>query len=211
MSRSCSRRRCSLGKNDKCAAIRREFGTFRGCADDLCLGGLGGARVPDCGSGSRAGRGTIDLESGGHLTPVHVHGTSGILPKDRLCRSKQFAQIFVDLGDGAPAANGDANLVMGDLNMDPRLSADFDESAAFWNEHVGPGKAFQMISDAGPNAPGSDAGVVNIDHVASDVLSGACFVAGLTDGHPAVLDTVYFDHKPVVCELTEPYRGRLDD
>ncbi len=202
---------CNLGKNDKCAAIRREFGSFRGCADDLCLDGLDGARVPDCGGGSRVGRGTIDLESGGHLTLAHVHGTSGILPKDMVCRSEQFAQIFVDLGDGAPAANGEVNLVMGDLNTDPLLSADFDESAAVWNEHVGPGKAFHMISDDGPSAAGSYAGVVNIDHVASDVLDGTCSVAGLTDGHPAVFDTVYFDHKPVVCELTETYPERLDN
>jgi hypothetical protein len=192
---------CNLGKNDKCAAVNREFGSFRGCDSDFCLDGLDGARVPDCGGGSRVGRAVIDLERGGELTLVHVHGTSGILPKDSSCRSAQFTQIFSDLGDGAPAASGDKNLVMGDLNTDPLLNADFDESAVLWNQHVGPHKPFQMISDDGPDAPGSYADFVNIDHVASDVLRGDCWVAGLTEGRPAVFENIYFDHKPVVCDV----------
>ncbi len=195
---------CNLGKNDKCAAVRRGFGSFRGCVGDLCLDGLDGARIPDCGGGSRVGRGIIDLASGGELTLVHVHGTSGILPKDMHCRSEQFAQIFSDLGDGAPAASGRVNLIMGDLNTDPLLNADFDESAVVWNQYVGAKKPFRMISDDGPDAAGSYADMFNIDHVASDVLSGKCSVAGLTDGHPAVLEAMYFDHKPIVCDLVEP-------
>lgn len=192
---------CNLGKNDKCAAVKREFGSFRGCETDFCLDGLDGARVPDCGGGSRVGRGVIDLVTGGELTLVHVHGTSGILPKDGACRSAQFAQIFIDLGDDAPAASGETNLIVGDLNTDPLLNADFDDSAVFWNQHVGPGKTFRMISDDGPDAPGSYADLVNIDHVASDELSGDCWIAGLTDGHPAIFETMYFDHKPVVCDV----------
>ncbi len=36
----------------------------------------------------------------------------------------------------------------------------------------------------------------------SDTLVGGCVSAGV-DGEPPVLDTVYLDHMPAVCELTE--------
>lgn len=194
---------CHLGKPDKCAAVRRAFGSLRGCDADLCLDFLDGAEVEDCGSGSRVGRGLVDLESGGTLTLVNVHGSSGIEQKDQDCRAAQFAQVFEDLGtgDGQPAANGERNLIMGDLNMDPHLSADFDEGAQKWNEHVGEGKRFHFITDVGPDAKPTYGGLFSIDHVVSDSLDGACWAAGVTDGHPAVSDMLYFDHKPIVCEV----------
>lgn len=33
---------CHSGKPDKCAAVKRSFGSFRGCGDDFCLEGLMG-------------------------------------------------------------------------------------------------------------------------------------------------------------------------
>jgi len=193
---------CNLGKNDKCAAVKRSFGHFVGCDDDLCLDGLAGAQVQDCGSGSRIGRGVVELAEGGTLTLVNVHGSSGLNQEDQDCRRQQYVQVFEDLGTGdGPAANGERNLVMGDFNTDPQINADFDESAAKVLEHVGDGKPFHFISDDGPEAPKSYGGFFNIDHVISDAFDGSCWVAGLTEGHPAVSDVLYFDHKPVVCEL----------
>jgi hypothetical protein len=194
---------CNLGKPDKCAAVKRTFGRFRGCTAALCLDGLDGARVEGCGGGSRVGRGIIELATGGRLTLVNVHGTSGLSPGDMDCRIKQFAQVFTDLGrgDGEPAANGERNLVMGDLNTDPLLASTVDRSAMAFLEYVGPGRRFDFVSSVGPDAPPSYAGRFNIDHVVSDVLTGACWVAGVTDGHPPVTNITYFDHKPVVCDL----------
>lgn len=194
---------CNLGKTDKCAAVNRRFGSFRGCDADLCLDGLAGAEIDGCSSGSRIGRGVIDLAGGGTLTLVNVHGSSGIEQADQDCRVEQFRQVFVDLGlgDGEPAANGDQNLIMGDLNTDPGRWHDFDESAQLWNEHVGDGKAFRFISEVGPDAPPSYAGFVNIDHVVSDAFVGSCWVAGVTEGHPAVSTVRYLDHNPVVCSI----------
>lgn len=195
---------CNIGKPDKCLAVRRSVGTFAGCDADLCTDALAGARVDDCGSGSRIGRGVIELTAGGSLTVVGVHGSSGLTQDDQDCREKQFVQVFEDLGtgDGRPAADGERNIVLGDLNTDPGRTVDFDESAAKWNEHVGEGKRFRFISDVGTDVEPTYAGLFNIDHVVADGFSGSCWVAGVGE-RPPVTEMVYFDHKPVVCSVRE--------
>ena len=200
---------CHPGRPDKCGAVNRRFGSFRGCDEDLCLEGLDGTRVQGCGSGARVGRGVIERTGGGTLTLVNVHGSSGISRDDMECRVRQFRQVFEDLGDGNPAASGRINLIMGDLNTDPGRAARIDPSAAFWNQFAGPDGPCHFISDVGPHAAPSYAGIFNIDHVVSDRLTGSCRVAGITEGHPPVMHTLYFDHRPVVCTLEEkdPPRG----
>lgn len=189
---------CNLGKPDKCAAVRRDLGQFRGCDADLCIDGLDGGEVDGCGSGSRVGRGVIELAEGGELTLVNVHGSSGLTRDDMDCRVRQFDQVFVDLGDGEPAANGAVNLVMGDLNTDPMRLVDGDPSAARFAEFAGDGKPFAFAT--GSNDVPSYAGVFDIDHVVSDRLTGDCEVVGNGDD-PPVIDATYFDHKPVVCTI----------
>lgn len=191
---------CNLGKPDKCLAVKRSFGTFRGCDADLCLDGLDGARVPDCGSGSRIGRGVIELADGGTITVVNVHGSSGVTVDDIGCRVQQFEQVFVDL-DGEPAANGEVNIVLGDFNTDPGRLADGDDSAARVLDFVGEGHDFHFVTDVGRRAEPTYAGLFDIDHVISDAFEGSCWSAGVTEGHPDVIDAVYFDHKPAVCTL----------
>jgi len=192
---------CHPGKPDKCAAVNRRFGSFRGCDADFCLEGLEGSRVEGCGSGSRVGRGVLELVGGGTLTLVSVHGSSGISGDDMACRTRQFDQVFVDLGDGDPAASGDTNLVMGDLNTDPGRVAGLDPSAARWNEFAGPAGPFHFVTEVGWDAVPTYAGIFNIDHVVSDRLSGACWAAGITEGHAPVTEAVYVDHHPVVCRV----------
>lgn len=199
---------CHLGKPDKCIAVRKSFGSIRGCAQDLCLDGLAGARVADCGGGSRVGRAVIDLESGGELTVVNVHGSSGAAEKDQLCRRQQFAQVFEHLDPSAaldssnpPAANGARNLILGDLNTDPGRTWDFDESAAYFAQQAGEGSRFHFVTDVGINAAPTYGGLFNIDHIVSDALDGTCFTSGVSEGQPGVTQTVYFDHKPVVCDV----------
>lgn len=195
---------CNFGRPDKCVGVKRAFGTFRGCDQDLCLDGLDGARVPDCGGGSRVGRGVIDMATGGTLTVVNIHGTSGFSGGDVHCRSEQFAQIFEDLGlgDGAPAANGERNLVLGDFNTDPGRVERVDASAAALLTLV-ESRSFQFITDIGPMVTPTYAGIFNIDHILSDVLIGDCWAAGVTEGRSAVSDIVYFDHVPIVCDVGE--------
>jgi endonuclease/exonuclease/phosphatase family metal-dependent hydrolase len=192
---------CHPGKDDKCLAVRTDWGRVRGCDDDLCLEGLAGATVDGCGSGARVARAVIEDADGRELlTVVSVHGTSGISVDEQACRVAQIDQVFVDLGDGVPGANGSRNLVMGDLNTDPGRFADFDASAAAWSARVASSE-LAFISAVGPDAPGSYQGLADIDHVLSDGHAGDCWHAGI-DPHPAVIDAVYFDHKPVVCEIT---------
>ncbi len=197
---------CQLGKPDKCLAVRLAFGSIRGCDDPLCLDGLDGAEVPGCGGGSRVGRGVVDLVAGGSLTVVSLHGTSGFDPADADCRTAQFEQVFEDL-DGEPGANGERNLVLGDLNTDPARALDIDPSAQRLADFVGGGADFQYVSDVGETAPPSYLDFLNIDHVMSDAFSGSCVVPGI-EGEPPVYDGVYFDHKPIVCTLVpEPAGG----
>ncbi|MGM0577746.1 MAG: endonuclease/exonuclease/phosphatase family protein [Myxococcota bacterium] len=191
---------CHPGKPDKCAAVNRRFGSFRGCDADYCLEGLDGAEIDGCGSGSRVGRGVIDRVGGGTLTLVNVHGSSGFGDEEAACRVEQFEQVFVDL-DGAPAAHGDVNLVMGDFNTDPVRLAGGDASADRLMDFAGPGEPFRFITEVGEDATPTYAGYVNIDHVISDALDGDCWAAGVTEGRPPVLDAVYFDHVPIVCDL----------
>ncbi|MFH1810706.1 MAG: hypothetical protein ABIJ09_18330 [Pseudomonadota bacterium] len=192
---------CHPGHPDKCAAVKRSFGRFRGCEADFCLEGLAGSQVAGCGRGARIGRGVIDLVEGDELTLVNVHASSGMVDEDMQCRVQQVDQVFVDLGDGAPAANGERNFVLGDLNTDPGRWADWDPSARRWTDFAGRGKRFHFVSPVGNDAPGTYAGLVTIDHMLSDVLEGSCWAAGVSEGHPAVIDALYFDHRPLVCAL----------
>lgn len=192
---------CNLGRPDKCTAVRKEFGTIVGCDQDLCLDGLDGVPIDGCGGGSRVGRALIELPDGQQFTLATVHGTSGLLPDDWNCREAQVEQIFQDF-DGEPAANGRRNLVMGDLNTDP-YRAVIDPSADRWLDFVGDGEDFWFISEAGLTATPTYQGLFNIDHVISDHFVGTCEVPGVTPGVPPVLNSVYFDHHPIVCTVTE--------
>ncbi|MBZ0231936.1 MAG: hypothetical protein K8M05_06255 [Deltaproteobacteria bacterium] len=135
---------------------------------------------------------------------MSVHGTSGLAPADVDCRVAQVEQVFVDLGDGAPGASGAHNLVLGDLNTDPGRAATADASAARWNDFTSPDSRFAFVSAVGPDAPPSYADLLNIDHVITDSLPGTCWIAGVTPGRAPVTDRVFFDHKPVVCDLALP-------
>lgn len=192
---------CHLEKPDKCAAVRRSFGRFRGCEGELCLDGLQGQRVADCGGGSRIGRGTLELAGGGELELVSVHGSSGITDSDRVCRVRQFEQIFVDLGDGLPAARGARNLILGDFNTDPGRLAELDPSARRLLDFAGEGRRFRFHTPPDPDVP-TYAGLVDIDHVLSDSFSGSCR-AYPSEGEPPVTSVPYFDHRPIVCTLIE--------
>ncbi|MCB9728159.1 MAG: hypothetical protein H6746_06735 [Deltaproteobacteria bacterium] len=192
---------CHPGKPDKCLAVRRAFGHFRGCDADLCLEGLAGSTVPGCGSGARVARGVIERSAGPPLTVVNFHGTSGFDPESLACRVAQVEQVFVDLGDGAPGANGDANIILGDLNTDPGRLASDDPSAARWLDFTGPGSAFHFVTELGEDAPATYGGLLSIDHVLSDTFDGACWSAGTTEGHPPVTEARIFDHQPTVCVL----------
>ncbi len=193
---------CNWHKHDKCAAVKRQFATFLGCSDDYCPDGLFGSTIDDCGNGARIGRGILDLVNGQNITLVNVHGSSGISSDDKNCRVKQVEQVFIDLGDGAPAANGDRNLVLGDFNTDPRSAAAvaIDASARRWKDFVGPDQSFYFINEYVKTYKN----LFCIDNMVSDELSGTCWYPGYTDGHPALSPEGYFDHTPTVCIIELP-------
>lgn len=187
-----------LGKTDKCLAVKKSFGRIVGCTEDYCPDGLDGFEVPGCGSGSRVGRAVIERPSGERITVVSYHGTSGLSGDDVDCRLRQIDQIFVDFGDGQPAANGTVNLILGDFNTDPGRAFNIDPSAARWQDFVGAGLPFHFISAVGFDAPGSYGGVLDIDHIISDTFDGNVTYPGITAGTQDVWSIPYFDHRPVV-------------
>jgi hypothetical protein len=189
---------CHLDHPDKCLAVHERFGTFRGCDQGLCLDGLDGAEVEGCGSGSRIGRGVVERTDGTELTVVGVHGSSGVSPSDMACREAQFALVFEDL-DGAPAADGAANVVLGDFNTDPGRWQDVDPSAAYLWAQAGEGARLRFVTEVGPDAEPTYL-LANIDHVLADRHEGDCWHPGL-DGQPEVSPTGIFDHRPAVCTL----------
>ena len=197
---------CHQGKDDKCVGVKRSFGHIKGCEADLCMDFLDGAEVEGCGSGSRIGRARVALEEGGELTVVNVHGSSGFTDEDNACRSKQFALVFEDLGDGEPAANGTRNLVLGDFNTDPARLRGGDPSAdvvlAHASAEASAEKPFVFHTNVNDTAPPTYSGLLSIDHVLSDAFRGDCTHPGLF-GEPGVTEMAYFDHAPVVCELSE--------
>ena len=188
---------CHVGHADKCIAVRRSFGRFRDCATDLCIDGAFGTAVLGCGGGARVARGIIDRVDGSTLTLVNVHGTSGFSAEDEDCRVRQVEQVFVDLGDGAPAASGHVNLVVGDFNTDPARFAGVDRSATRWLDFASGDAPFHFISPIGDDALPSYEGIANIDHMIADHLDGDCVAAD------AVTSAVYFDHKPIVCTISD--------
>ncbi|ALO47391.1 hypothetical protein PS2015_2759 [Pseudohongiella spirulinae] len=188
---------CHPGRPDKCLAVRMGFGRIQGCGSAICLNHLDAGSVDGCGGGTRIARGLIEVADGSQLTVVNIHGTSGRSPNDQTCRVAQFDQVFVDIldGSGQPAANGDRNIVLGDLNTDPGRGAAIDPSARRWTDFVGTGRTFNQISDAGPLTEPTYANAFNIDHVASDAFVGNCFT-----GQPTQITA--FDHMPIICDLS---------
>ncbi|TNE48497.1 MAG: hypothetical protein EP343_15515 [Deltaproteobacteria bacterium] len=197
---------CAEGQEDNCLGIRKSVGRFKDCPlDKPCLGGIKGKGPPNqCSRGARIGSIEVELYDGTAMTVVLVHGTSGFKPKDQDCRKAQFQQIFEDKGDGKPAASGAINLVLGDINTDPFSAVEADISAAYWVKFVGEGKPFRYISSSDPDGPKTYGGLVRIDHVVSDKLTGSCVVPGVSPDEPDVMDIVYWDHKPVICDVAVP-------
>jgi len=193
---------CNWLKSDKCAAVKKEFGTFSGCSTDYCLDGLYGSTINDCGQGARIGRGIIELSGGGTITIVNVHGSSGVTSDDMGCREKQVEQVFIDLGDGDPAVNGQRNLVLGDFNTDPRSPSALllDSSARRWADFVGSDKSFDFINEYVKTYEN----LFCIDNLVSDELTGTCWYPGYSEGHPTVSPEGFFDHTPTVCSIAWP-------
>lgn len=197
---------CAPGHPDNCVAVRKAFGTLRGCADGPCLGGLDGLRPPNgCTSGARVATAVVQVADGPEIAVVDVHTTAGT---NIDCRIAQFQQVFVDRGDGKPAAFGQHDIVAGDMNIDPFLmDPKYDASVVYWNEHVGDGKPFHYLSSADASGPNTHPySFMKLDHVISNDLQGSCVVLGVSEDTSAPLSegSTYFDHRPVYCTVEMP-------
>ncbi len=190
------------GNNDKYLAVHKRFGRMRGSESDTCPGGLEGARVEGCGGGARIARTVIERYSGPPITVLSYHGTSGFCGHDRECRALQVDRIFVDFGDGTAGVNGNAHVILGDFNTDPRRLHCVDRSARRWNDFTGDKKQFHFVTDQGSCAPGAYLGPFHIDHIVSDVFDGKILYHGKTGRKEQPFPFQMFDHTPVVARMT---------
>jgi len=76
----------------------------------------------------------------------------------------------------------------------PGRNQHFDPSAAYLDEVVA-GGPFAFLSEVGPDAEPTYAGLFNIDHVPSDAFEGDCAAS------EPITAVAYFDHLPMVCAL----------
>jgi hypothetical protein len=198
---------CGEGKPDTCIAVHTRLGPVTACdgQPENCLTTWDGfIPLSRCTSRDRLGRAFVASSNGRPAFNIIAgDGTSGLTVEDALCRRDIFSLVFDDKGDGVPLVRPDAiNLVLGDFNVDPILFAGGDESADYLLEHIGDDHPFQWHSPIDPSGPRSYALGVSIDHVASDGLTGACVIPGSSPGVAPVWDRIYWDHRPIVCELT---------
>ncbi|MCO4744248.1 MAG: hypothetical protein KC912_05630 [Proteobacteria bacterium] len=183
---------CHPGKPDKCLAVHERFGAIDGCEEAFCLEGLQGAEVDGCGSGARVAWMDVVRPTGDPLRVVHIHGSSGLSDEDQACRTAQFEAAFAQVQT--------PTVLLGDLNTDPGRWTDLDESAGAFAE-LAEAAGLGFMTAVGANVEPSYGGVVNIDHVLADSHIGSCITAGIDEGSTPVLETTYFDHHPVRCEL----------
>jgi hypothetical protein len=192
----------------------------------VCLDGLDGPDIPTCGKGARMAHAVLLLADGRRMSLVNLHGSSGLAAADTACRRKQMQAIFAGLADvegatgpgsAAPLVTEDLALLLGDINTDPVLFAGADQSADYWAAHVPPevdGSGAPVQGETGfvdlalpPSGEPTNtyfAGV-RIDHVAGRGLERVdCEVPGETPDVAPVYGGVYFDHKPVVCDVKVP-------
>lgn len=185
---------CHPGRDDKCVGVREGFGALRPCDGPDCVDGLTGTGVETCGSGARVAHGVVERPDGSAWTLVSVHGSSGLSPDEQACRVAQLDQAFAAVDGGRTV------VVLGDFNVDPVRQAGFDASA---DALVAGAEAAGLtpVTAWDADAPPTYAGFVSIDHVLARGLDGDCVHPGVTAGEPAVIDAVYFDHVPAICEV----------
>ncbi len=199
---------CAPGHNDNCIAVRKDFGTLA-IADGAVemagawIGGLDGMPPPNnCTGGARVATGVMSIKDGPDVALVDVHTVAGTNVD---CRLAQLRQVFEDRGDGKPAAFGEHNIVMGDMNIDP-FTFD-DASVDYWNTKVGEGLPFDYISSDNAEGPMTAPLLFSrIDHVISNDLTGSCVVFGISEGLAKDMfpGTLFFDHRPLFCAVDLP-------
>lgn len=187
---------CHPGKPDKCIGVRSDFGRIVGCDEALCLDGLEGEAIENCGRGARVAATTIALASGEALRVVNVHGNSGFSEDDTRCRTAQVDQIFVGSPESPALIRDVPTIVLGDLNTDPGRLTGSDASAARWAGLPGE-MGFSFLTEVGPDVEPTYV-LLNIDHVLARGAEGTCEAGG-----PAT-EAVHFDHVPIECELSIP-------
>lgn len=191
---------CHPGRPDKCLAVHRRLGEFIDCDQSFCLEGLTSLDDGYCGRGGRTAGTQIQLKTGGKLSVVHLHTSSGASLTEARCRSRQIKAAFT--GDKTPPEFG---LILGDFNTDPGRLTWVDPSSRTLARQARPPSHYRFISDVGLFTRPTFLGFLNIDHVLAAGMEGECWYPGRTPGKPPISKNTYLDHTAVVCDV-KPYR-----
>lgn len=189
---------------DCIGALTARFSMKECAAGKECLGA---AVTPAHGTECK-GLGSITSVSSAHLTfngkaitVVNGHPLNAVDHPGDACRHAQYQQIFETLADGQ------RNLIMGDMNGDPIRFPTIFKSFAYWNTKVGKGKRFRYHSgpaEATPPPPTWEQ-FFTLDHVVSDFLTGTCRTLGhQADKHRLDHPLMRMDHLAIVCDLVMP-------
>lgn len=188
---------CDSNEHYDCVAVRSSRVLLAECPSGVCEGAaLTAPRPENCGSagidGVSAAHATVDDRP---LTLVFAHPIA--TGTDDPCRIDQYRQAFEELPVGD-------TLIAGDFNADPYRVPSWDASAYFFTQ-VGDGKPFTAISvDADPPTP-TFVGVITLDYVLSNAMTGACDVLGVDAGTVRLDDPVGTnDHQAVACSVDWP-------
>jgi len=191
---------CHPGRPDKCLAVHRRLGEFIDCDQSFCLEGLNRLDEGYCGRGGRIAGTRIQLKTGGKLSVVHLHTSSGASLTEARCRSRQIKAAFTS-DKTAP----EFGLVLGDFNTDPGRLAWVDPAARTLARQARPPSHYRFISEFGFFTRPTFLGFLNIDHVLAAGMEGECWYPGRTPGKPPISKNTYLDHTAIVCDV-KPYR-----
>lgn len=177
-----------------CLAVRSAALTVDGCAPNgRCVAATPPQPAACVGQADYSSVFAVDSTWNGRaIRWVVAHPYQAITDEEDVCRDAQLRQALIELpGDGD-------TVIVGDLNIDPHRLWPFYESPATWFAAVGRGKRFRQLHGGVWWPPPTWNGVLALDHLAVDGLSGGCTVgAALDDGAGRL------DHRPLVCLLTD--------
>lgn len=189
---------CEVSNLIECIGVRTDIGEILECElGGLCISDRVVSIAPGCRTHLTVFAATVKVR-GRTFDIVNAH------PENRSaeCRLDSLQQVF----DGDLIREDEA-LVLGDLNLDPWRGDDV--STEYWNNQVGPSRAFYYHSGPAERVPPHPTIFYplfrrTLDHVTSNFLAGTMLTLGEADGTVRLDGGGGTDHRALFGRLTFP-------